>query len=88
MLFNIRQAIILYAHKLSALVLPWKSVKQSSDSCFDDMKCFVPFCLRPDVCHSLDSGDKKHEAWDFHKEWWYLSVPWIQDSLMGLTLPS
>lgn len=39
--------------------LPWNNVKQSSDSCFDGMKCFVPVCLRPSVCHSLDSSDKK-----------------------------
>lgn len=68
MLFNIRQAIILRAHKLSAPVLCWRSVRQSSDSCFDDTKCFVPSCLRLDVCHSLDSGDNKHEPWAFCKE--------------------
>lgn len=68
MLFNIRQAIILRGHKLSAPVLHCRSVRQSSDSCFDDTKCFVPSCLRPDVCHSLDSSDKEHEAWGFHEE--------------------
>lgn len=68
MLFNIRQAIILHAHKLSAPVLCWRNVRQSSDSCFDDTKCFVPSCLRLDVCHNLDSSDNKHELWAFRKE--------------------
>jgi len=47
------------------------------------MKCFVPFCLRPSVCYSRDSINKKREAWVFHKDWWYLSVPSIQDILNG-----